>query len=531
MSNILKVDKSDNLIIALTDLKNGTVIHSDDHEITLTTDVKQKHKFTTHDVNTGDILWLYGVPVAKAIEPIQGGAAITTNNVKHYSEEIKFNEEKYEWNEPDVSEWMNKTFKGVIRDDGRVGTANYWLIIPLVFCENRNVTKLTQILNEQLGYTNDSLKLFAQQEIGGNTLSHSPVERPFKHIDGIRGIPVSSGCGGAESDSLTMCDLLAAYADHPNVAGITVFALGCEKAQINNFQDSLKKINPKFNKPIVYFKQQEWKNEEKMMQEALISTYNGLKQLPVISRQDVPLSKLKIGVKCGGSDGFSGISANPAMGVVSDWLITLGGASGLAEFPELCGAEADIVKRCNGIELKEKFISLMRNYEKVANFFNTSIADNPSPGNIADGLITDAIKSAGAAKKGGRAPINGVCDYAEKMPETGLSLVCTPGNDVEAVTGLVAAGCNIVIFSTGLGTPTGNPIAPVLKISTNSDIAEKLSDMIDFDCGPIISGTPMVDISRQLLNLVIDTASGNYEVKSDKLAQYDFMQWKRSIDL
>lgn len=531
MSNVLKIDVKDNLIIALKDLTSGQSVWVNHEEFILKTDVKQKHKFTTCDINAGEILWLYGVPVAKALEYIPRGAAITTGNVKHYAEEIKFSDESYQWTAPDVSKWQNRTFKGVIRDDGRVGTANYWLIIPLVFCENRNVEKLTRILNDQLGYTNNDLKRFAEQRIGGGSPSAIQPERPFKHIDGIRGITVSSGCGGAASDSMTMCDVLAAYADHPNVAGVTVFALGCEKAQVANFRASLDTLNPNFTKPLLYFKQQDWRNEEEMMQEALLATYEQLRKVPATPRQDVPLSRLKIGVKCGASDGFSGISANPAMGVVSDWLVTLGGASGLAEFPELCGAEADIVKRCDGIELKEKFISLMRNYEKAANFFKTTIADNPSPGNIADGLITDAIKSAGAAKKGGRAPIHGVCNYAEKMPDAGLSLVCTPGNDVEAVTGLVAAGCNVVIFSTGLGTPTGNPIVPVLKISTNSELADKLSDIIDFDCGPIINGAPMTEIGEQLLERVIEAASGDYEVKADRLGQHDFMLWKRSVDL
>lgn len=190
-----------------------------------------------------------------------------------------------------------------------------------------------------------------------------------------------------------------------------------------------------------------------------------------------------------------------------------------------------MVKRCVSFEDKKKFLDLMERYEKTANFFNTTIADNPSPGNIADGLITDAIKSTGAAKKGGTSPISAVCDYAEPMPDSGLSLVCTPGNDVNAVTGLVAAGCNVVIFSTGLGTPTGNPIVPVLKISTNSAIAERLSDIIDYDCGPIIDGVPLPTISKGLFERVIDTASGDYQVQADRLEQFDFLLWKRSLDL
>ncbi len=531
MQTILKIDPTDNLIVALKDLKKDERVNWNNEEYILNSDVKAKHKFATQDIPVGEIVSLYGVPVGKASRPITKGEAITTDNIKHYAAPVTLEDgEAYHFENPDVSAWRHLTFRGVIRDDGRVGTANYWLVIPLVFCENRNVQKVTDAMNEALGYTNNTLKNFAHQIASGNA-HHQAVARPFPHLDGVRCITVTSGCGGAASDSMTMCDVLAAYADHPNVMGVTVFALGCEKARIVDFQQALKQRNPAFNKPVIYFKQQDWSSEEQMMQDALASTYNLIRQAPMAERVDVPLSRLKIGVKCGASDGFSGISANPAMGLVSDWLVTLGGASGLAEFPELCGAEGDIVKRCDGLALKEKFLSLMQRYERVANFFDTTIADNPSPGNIADGLITDAIKSAGAAKKGGRAPISAVCDYAEPMPDAGLSLVCTPGNDVDAVTGLVAAGCNVVIFSTGLGTPTGNPIVPVLKISTNSAIAAKMPDIIDYDCGPVIEGHPLSSIADGLFNKVIETASGAYQVKADRLEQYDFMLWKRSLDL
>lgn len=268
-----------------------------------------------------------------------------------------------------------------------------------------------------------------------------------------------------------------------------------------------------------------------MMRQALTKTCHAIREAPVVARQAVPLARLKIGLKCGASDGFSGISANPVMGDVSDRLIALGGACGLAEFPELCGVEGDIVRRCTRRELKERFLSLMQHYEQVANFFGTTMADNPSPGNIADGLITDAMKSAGAARKGGSAPISAVCDYAEPMAQRGLSLLCTPGNDVAAVTGLVAAGCNIVIFSTGLGTPTGNPVVPVVKISTNSALAKKMPDIIDYDCGPIIEGTPLSTVADGLFEKIIATASGSWRTKADALEQFDFMMWKRSLDL
>ncbi|MDR3537652.1 MAG: altronate dehydratase [Acetobacteraceae bacterium] len=531
MQKILRIEESDNLIVALKDLHRGETVQWKGQPFTLASDVRAKHKFATEDVPEGGIVSLYGLPVGKAVKPIAKGEVVGTENIRHYTAPVSLADTTpYAWTPPDVSAYAGRTFKGVVRDDGRVGTANYWLVIPLVFCANRNATKLADALNEALGYANSDLKSFARKLANG-TADADGGGRPFPNLDGVRSMPVTSGCGGATSDCQTLCDVLAAYADHPNVAGITVFGLGCEKSQIAMFKDSLAARNPNFAKPALYYRQQDWDSEERMMQDALRSTLGLLGNANECERTEVPLARLKIGVKCGGSDGFSGISANPAMGVASDIVVALGGGSVLAEFPELCGAEGNIVARCGEVETKQKFLDLMQNYEKVANFFGTTMADNPSWGNIQDGLVTDAIKSTGAAKKGGNAPVAAVLDYCRAMPDAGLSLSCTPGNDVDAVTGQVAAGANVVIFSTGLGTPTGNPIVPVVKISTNTAIAKRLSYMIDFDCGPIIEGASIDEVGRALLERVIETASGDYKVKADQLEQFDFMLWKRSLDL
>lgn len=532
MQKILRIEETDNLIVALKDLHEGETVRWKDEEFTLATDVRAKHKFVALDIPEGGIVTLYGTTVGMALKPIARGEAITTDNVKHAAAAVTLDDvEPYGWTPPDVSRFAARTFDGVVRDDGRIGTANYWLVLPLVFCENRNALKLATTLNEALGYRDNSLDAFASTLTQEAAVAAPAKPRYFVNLDGVRAIQVNSGCGGAASDCETLCEVLAAYADHPNVAGITVFSLGCEKSQISMFKDALTRRNPAFDKPSLYYRQQDWDSEERMMKEALNKTYELLPAANAVTRRPVPLSKLKIGVKCGGSDGFSGISANPAMGVVSDIVIALGGGSVLAEFPELCGAEGNIVARCDTVEKKSKFLELMHRYEKVANYFGTSISDNPSWGNIQDGLITDAIKSCGAAKKGGNAPVADVLDYTEPMPDAGLSLLCTPGNDVLAVTGQVSAGANVVIFSTGLGTPTGNPIVPVLKIATNSEIAGRLADMIDFDCGPIIDGKPLEEVAEALLDRVIETASGTYKVKADRLEQYDFMLWKRSLDL
>lgn len=531
MRKILKIDEKDNLIVALSDLIKGETVKWKEEEYILVTEVKAKHKFTTEKINIDDVLYMYGVPIGKAILPIEKGEVVTTSNIKHYAAPVSLESEyNYSWKKPNISYLQNRYFKGYLRDDGRVGTRNYWLIIPLVFCENRNAQKLQNALSKPLGYSQEDYTDVIQL-LMGDEIEAEKTKRVFNNIDGIRAIYVNGGCGGTSFDSRSLCKILASYADHPNVAGVTIFSLGCEKAQISLFKEELNIVNPKFNKPLLFYRQQDWNSEEEMMKSAISETYQQLPEVNKVKRTDVPLSKLKIGVKCGGSDGFSGISANPVMGKVSDLVVALGGGSCLAEFPELCGAEGNVLERCISFEDKKKFLELMNHYEKTANFEGTSISDNPSPGNIKDGLITDAIKSTGAFKKGGAAPISAVKDYGEKMPDTGFSLVCTPGNDLEAVTGQVAAGANVVLFSTGLGTPTGNPIVPVIKIATNNAIAEKLIDLIDFNTGAVIDGESLDTVAEDLLEKVILTASGDYQVKADKLEQYDFMFWKRNTSL
>lgn len=532
-SKVLCIQPEDDMLVALADLASGEVVDWEGESYLIQTPVPRKHKFARRSFATGEILKLYGVPVGKALSPIRRGEAVTTENLTHYAAEVEIGtSEPYRWSPPWVADYEPLTFDGVVRADGRVGTANYWLIFPLVFCENRNVEQLQRALEKSLGYGNDELTNFAQGLLGQSQGAVSAPERPFPNLDGVRMISHNGGCGGTRADARELCKVLSAYADHPNVAGVTVFSLGCQNAQISLFQEELKKLNPNFDKPCLIYEQQKWEGgEQAMMRQVLQDTLKELAKANQVVRQPVPLSHLKIGVKCGGSDGFSGISANPTMGYVSDMVVALGGASVLAEFPELCGVEGNLIERCVNDEDKRRFLGLMREFEAKAEAVGTHFADNPSPGNIRDGLITDAMKSAGAAKKGGTSPIVSVLNYGELMDKPGLSLLCTPGNDVESVTGMVASGANVVLFSTGLGTPTGNPIVPVLKIASNTKVATKLNELIDFDCGPVIDGKPIPEVAKDLLNQVIATASGRYQAKADRLAQHDFIFWRQDISL
>ncbi len=250
------------------------------------------------------------------------------------------------------------------------------------------------------------------------------------------------------------------------------------------------------------------------------------------SRKPAPLSKLVIGLECGGSDGFSGISANPAIGHTSDLVVALGGKTILSEFPELCGVEQELINRTVDDTIATKFSTLMRAYSKAAESVGSGFDMNPSPGNIKDGLITDAMKSAGAAKKGGTSPVAAVLDYTEYATKPGLNLLCTPGNDVESTTAMAGSGANIILFTTGLGTPTGNPISPVIKISSNTKLAKKMPDIIDVDCGPVISGEKTIEqMGEQILDFIIEIASGNIKPKAVLLNQDDFIPWKRGVSL
>ncbi|MFZ1329648.1 MAG: UxaA family hydrolase, partial [Chitinophagaceae bacterium] len=428
--------------------------------------------------------------------------------------------------------------------DGRVGTANYWLFIPTVFCENRNLDVIREAMHNELGYAvTDKYKQYTHHLLDAykngeqlDSISLSPSSnghhRPFKNVDGIKFLNHQGGCGGIRQDAAILSKLLAAYADHPNVGGITVLSLGCQNLQTQDFLNDLKAYNPNFDKPLFIFEQQQSQSEEQLITDAIRKTFEGLIEINKLERQPASLDKLCIGVKCGGSDGFSGISANPSVGYCSDLVVALGGKILLAEFPELCGVEQELIDRSVNEATARKFMKLMKSYDEIVTNAGSSFSMNPSPGNIKDGLITDAIKSAGAAKKGGTSPVVDVLDYTEPATKPGLSLVCTPGNDVEATTGKAASGATLILFTTGLGTPTGNPVCPTIKVSTNSNLTKRMNDIIDIDCGPVIEGDKTIEqMGEVILDYCIKAASGEIIPKAVLLNQDDFIPWKRGVSL
>ena len=542
-NNYLKVHADDNVLVALRTLAVGSPIYYNGNVFYLPGEVKAKHKFTIDHLEQGEDVYMYGIIVGKTAMELIQGSVITTNNVKHKTQSIASRTPQTTWHKPDVSFWKDKTFKGYKRSDGSIGTANYWLVFPLVFCENKNIEIIKDAISETLGYS----KYHKFRQFAKNQLDHIldqkvsdldglderlDVINPFDNCDGIKFITHQMGCGGTRDDAKALCGLLAGYLTNPNVAGATVLSLGCQNAQFEILKSEIQNRDSQFDKPLFYFDQQTLGSEEKLIQVAIKSSLEGMAKANKESRVEFPLSKLTIGLECGGSDGFSGISANPVLGYVSDMIVALGGSAILAEFPELCGVEQELSNRCVSDELSDKFLDLMRRYEKAAEDAGSGFDMNPSPGNIKDGLITDAMKSAGAAKKGGTSLITDVLDYPHKVTKSGLNLLCTPGNDVESTTALAAAGANVILFTTGLGTPTGNPVVPVIKVSSNTALAIKMDDIIDIDTGAIIEGLSTIeDSAHHLLQYIIDVASGNKKAKAMINEQNDFIPWKRGVSL
>ena len=545
---VLKLDARDNVLIALRDFRQGEQVRHFDDLYTLATDVPAKHKFAVRDLSPGADVLMYGVLVGKARQSIRRGEILNTANMSHEAAPFEQDWSGYRWTPPEISRWRNRTFPGFLRADGQAGTRNYWLVVPLVFCENRNILALKQAFEEELGFAAPSryrqqvaemARLYGEGRIG-EIKTYSPgtreggsAQRPvFGNVDGIKFLIHEGGCGGTREDSRNLCGLLAGYIHHPNVAGATVLSLGCQHAQVDILREEVRSRNPGFSKPLFIFEQQQSTSEFDMLSAAIRSTFSGLMEANEAGRQPVSLTSLCIGLKCGGSDGFSGLSANPAIGCTSDLVAALGGRTILSEFPELCGVEQELIHRCASREAAERFVQLMRDYAARAKAVRAGFEMNPSPGNIRDGLITDAMKSAGAAKKGGSSPVTDVLDYPEYSAHPGLNLQCTPGNDVECVTAQVGAGANVVLFTTGLGTPTGNPISPVIKISSNSRLRQRMPDVIDIDCGGIISGEKTVEeMGEEILDYVTRVAGGEVRTKAELLRQDDFIPWKRGVSL
>ncbi|MCY3613933.1 MAG: altronate dehydratase family protein [Bacteroidetes bacterium] len=538
---VLRIHPGDNVAVALVTLPAGTEFLPG---CLTRSPVPAKHKVVTEFIRQSEAVIMYGVMVGRALRDLHVGDRLNRNDLTHDTAEyrVRSAHRPPAWQAPDVSNWEETTFLGYCRSDGQAGTANHWIVLPLVFCENRNIDVLRRAFEDELGYSRISpyrqqvAALAHEYRTGkpaagtaGTTLAS---ERLFQNVDGVHFLTHQLGCGGTRQDARSLCGLLAGYLNHPNVNGATVLSLGCENAEYKILMEEVHKRNPAFDKPVYIFRQQSFASADALITKAIADTFSGLREANKSRRTPVPLSKLTLGLECGGSDGFSGISANPAMGYTTDLLVALGGGAILGEFPELCGLEQSLIDRCTHESAAIRFADLMESYATLAEAVGSGFEMNPSPGNIRDGLLTDAMKSAGAARKGGTSPITAVLDYPEYSTEPGLNLLCTPGGDVESTTAIAGAGAQIILFSTGMGTPTGNPIAQVVKISSNSALAQRLPDLIDVDAGSIVGGDESVEsVGARLIDFVVNVASGHYITAATRLGQHDFIPWKRGVSL
>ncbi len=537
--HVLQIHPSDNVTVALTSVAAGTEVLPG---CITRAPVPAKHKVVIQPIRASDSVRMYGVTVGKALRDLRTGDRLNQTDLVHDTSTYHVRDRSWNWNSPNISKWETTEFQGYHRSDGQIGTANYWIVIPMVFCENRNIDVLRRAFEDELGY---GVITKYRQQVAALAHAHRTGRQPaekklpsvkptplFENVDGIRFLSHQLGCGGTREDARSLCGLLGGYLNHPNVFGATVLSLGCENAELDLLMEEIHQRNPEFDKPLYLFRQQSFSSSDHLITQAIKDTFSGLQKANQLRRSPASLSKLTLGLECGGSDGFSGITANPAMGFTADLLIALGGRAILGEFPELCGQEQSLIDRCIHPSIAERFIHLMESYSALAKAVGSGLDMNPTPGNIRDGLLTDAMKSAGAARKGGTSPITAVLDYPEYATAPGLNLLCTPGGDVESTTALAGAGAQIILFSTGMGTPTGNAVAQVIKISSNSALAHRIPDLIDQDAGGILSGKDTIEsVGESLLDLVVKVASGDTISSSDRLGQTDFIPWKRGVSL
>lgn len=493
MDALLRITERDNVAVALSSIKSGTTVRVGDFEITLKTDVPAGHKVSLRDISQGDRVIKYGYPIGCAACDIAAGSHVHTHNLHT----LLSGELKYEHHpaHPALKAAPPAAFFGYPRKDGRVGVRNELWILPTVGCVN-DIAK--------------ALEREAQSLAGGGVECVSAFTHPY-------------GCSQMGDDQDNTRRILADLATHPNVGGVLVLGLGCENSGVSFIEERMGDYDRNRVRFLVCQQVEDELAEGMRLLTELAENMRGEK------RVECPASKLVIGLKCGGSDGFSGITANPVIGGFSDMLVSQGGTTILTEVPEMFGAETILMDRCDTKELFEKTVALINDFKRYFEEHHQTIYENPSPGNKAGGISTLEDKALGCTQKSGFAPVRDVLTYGEKVKTAGLNLLSAPGNDLVASTALAAAGAQIVLFSTGRGTPFACPV-PTVKISSNSALSGFKRGWIDFDAGALLSGGTLPELSQALMEFVLDTASGQ-KVCSEKSGFHDLAIFKTGVTL
>ncbi|MBH1940514.1 altronate dehydratase [Mobilitalea sibirica] len=493
MQEYIRIHKKDNVAVALTELNKGTEVMVDNHPIILNEKIPSGHKFCIANIKQGEPVIKYGFPIGCAKEDLLTGTWIHTHNIlTTLGDNVEYD---YAPQTMQDMEWKEAYFNGYKRTDGKVGIRNQIWIIPTVGCVNSIAEALARRMNKNLPDTVDQVIAFGH---------------PY-------------GCSQLGDDQENTRKILANLINHPNAGGVLVLGLGCENSSI---KELLAYIG-EFDKNRVKFLQCQDVEDEMEAAELLIKeliSYAGS-----YVREKINAKELIVGLKCGGSDGFSGITANPLVGAFSDVMISHGGTTILTEVPEMFGAETLLMNRCQNAELFHKTVEMITDFKEYYRRHNQTIYENPSPGNKEGGISTLEDKSLGCTQKSGNAPVTDVLKYGDIITTKGLNLLSSPGNDLVAATALAAAGAHLVLFTTGRGTPFASPV-PTMKISSNTGLYDKKKNWIDFDAGKLLNEEGMESLTEELFQYVLEIASGK-QVKSEAAGFHDMAIFKQGVTL
>ncbi|HTG87015.1 MAG TPA: altronate dehydratase family protein [Pyrinomonadaceae bacterium] len=498
------VDPKDNVAV----VKNATspgleLLLPDETAIEVRAAVPPGHRFATRDIPAREFVLQFGQPIGTSLG-IKQGEQITHENMSDEVPIVRDLPENLHTPEPDYFAIDERgTFMGFRRSDGRVGTRNYVLIVPTSMCASHEASQISTIAE---------FTMYDRQK--------------YPNVDGVVAIPHNKGCGCQDGSTIdVMLRTLSNYADHPNVGGVILIDLGCEKTNLSQVERYLLKREKAFDKPVAKIGIQEVGGTQAAIQQGLKEVEQMLPRVNEIAREECPVSELVLGVKCGGSDGFSGISANPSLGRAADLLVRSGGTVLITEVPEFCGAEHLLASRAKDVETGRAVYRLVDWYKEYASKFGAVLNNNPSPGNVAGGLLNITIKSLGAIAKAGTTRVEGVIEYAETARTRGLNLMQGPGYDQESTPGLVGAGATVVVFTTGRGTTIGNAITPVIKLASNTPVFERMSNDLDLSAGGVIDGTETIDeVGQRVFDRIVAVASG-LQAKAEEHKHREFQFW------
>ncbi len=498
------VDPNDNVAVVKKATSAGLeLVLPDESLIEIRAAVPPGHRFSTKDIPAGDFVLQFGQPIGTSLG-IKQGEQITHDNMTDEVPIVRDLPENLHTPEPDYFPIHERgTFMGFRRPDGRVGTRNYVLIVPTSMCASHEATQISTIAE---------FTIYDRQK--------------YPNVDGVVAIPHNKGCGCQDGSTIdVMLRTLSNYADHPNVGGVILIDLGCEKTNLSQVERYLLKREKAFDKPVAKIGIQEVGGTQGAIQRGLKEVEQMLPLVNDITREECPVSELVLGVKCGGSDGFSGISANPSLGRAADLLVRSGGTVLITEVPEFCGAEHLLAGRAKDVETGRAVYRLVDWYKEYASKFGAVLNNNPSPGNVAGGLLNITIKSLGAIAKAGTTRVEGVIEYAETPRSRGLNLMQGPGYDQESTPGLVGSGATVVVFTTGRGTTIGNAITPVIKLASNTPVFQRMANDLDLSAGGVIDGTETIDeVGQRVFERVVEVASG-LQAKAEEHKHREFQFW------